>query len=386
MLKVLISLLFIPKRVPTTIIWKQMPKVFSILLIALSIATSACGSPTLSPAETQLPTPRPATTTQTPPVPEPSPSPEESATAEATVIVEQTVAAPSGLHVIYLRDGNLWSWTETSDNVMLTGTGDMSTARLSDDGQLLVFMRGREVWTIRMDGTDSRLLVTQKEKGGALWFAPNGSLLAVSTADHIDVIDLVNATSSTLVTYPAIPNGYYPEIVWAPDSAGFKTVIPASSEKGQAEFLFVLANGTKASLAKLSMVPLSESVPFISPDGGYVIFVEKLGDGKESLYLMDSSGAAKPYGEPAESIRAYGWLPDSKHFAYVWENQKQTPILIGVVTGEPPMEMVEKGYEIMRWLDAERFLTTQDDNLYLGDINGGKSLIAEGVSDFDFGK
>ena len=359
---------------------RQMPKALSITLLTLILATATCASPV------PLPTPQLATATQMPTVPALSPSPVVSVTAEATVKVERTVAAPSGLHVIYLRDGNLWSWTEVSDNVMLTGTGDMSTARLSDDGQLLAFMRGREVWTIRIDGTDARLLVTQKEEVGALWFAPNGSLLAVSTADHIDAIDLANATTDTLVTYPALPNGYYPEIVWAPDSAGFKTIIPASSEKSQAEFLFVLANGTKASLAKFSMVPLSESVPFISPDGGYVIFVERLGDGKESLYLMDSSGAAKPYGEPAERIRAYDWLPDSKHFVYAWENQEQTLIFIGDVTRKPPMEMVFNDYEIIRWLDPERFLATQADNLYLGDINGGKSLIAEGVSDFDFGK
>ena len=69
----------------------------------------------------------------------------------------------------------------------LTDTGDMSIICLSDDGQLLAFMRGREVWTVRMDGQDARLLVTQAEAGGKLWFAPNGALLAVSTSDHIDV-------------------------------------------------------------------------------------------------------------------------------------------------------------------------------------------------------
>lgn len=269
---------------------------------------------------------------------------------------------------------------------MLTGTGDISTVCLSEDAKLLAFMRGREVWTVRMDGTDARLLVTQKEEGGLLWFAPNSLLLAVSTTDYINVIDLENATSSIVVTYPAIPNGHSPEIVWSFDSTGFKTVVPSNAEKSQAEFLFVFTNGKSASLSKFLMVPPSESLLFISPDGGYVIFVAELGDGKESLYLMDSSGAAKPYGEPAESVRAYGWLPDSKHFVYAWENQEQKLNLIGDLMGGLPMEMAIKDYESIRWLDAERFLATQDDNLYLGDINGGESLIAEAVSNFDFGK
>jgi Tol biopolymer transport system component len=317
-------------------------------------------------------------------VPEPIPSVVQSATVEATVVVEPSVFAPPGLRVVYLREGNLWSWTEASDNVMLTGTGDMSTARLSNDGQLLAFIRGREVWTIRMDGTDARLLVTQNEDGGALWFAPNGLWLAVSTADHIDLIDLSNATTSTVVAYDAVPDGFYPEIKWSADSAGFKTVIPPGSEKGQAEFLFVMTDGTKASLAKFSMLPPAESLPFISPDGGYIIYVAKLSDEKESLYLMDSSGAKRPYGKPAGNIRAYGWLPDSKHFVYAQENPVR--LFFGDVMGSPPGETDVAGFEVIRWLDAERFLALEGNRLFLGDLNGDKTFIAEDVTDFDFRK
>ena len=363
----------------------QIPRILLIALLALIIATSACESTSPSTAATQLSAPPLATATQTSREPEPSPSPVESPTTEPVLEAEPTVPVHPGLRVVYLRQGNLWSWTQTENNVMLTGTGDMTRARLSGDGQLLAFMRGREAWTVRMDGTDARLLTTQDDEGGALWFAPDGSLLAVSTADHIDVIDLENGTVSRVATYPAIPNGYYPEVVWSADGSGFKTVIPPNSEKAQAEFLFVFTDGKTASLSQFSMVPPSESSPFISPDGGYVIFVAKLGDGKESLVLMDSSGATRPCGEPAESIRAFGWLPDSKHFVYAWENQEQTLILIGNITREPPEEIVIKDYELIRWLDEDHYLATQDDNLYLGDTNGGEVPIAEDVSDFDFG-
>jgi hypothetical protein len=353
-----------------------MPKTLLIILFTFIIASAACAS--------SVPAPMTTDSTQASPVPEPIPSVVQSATVEATVVVEPSVFAPPGLRVVYLREGNLWSWTEASDNVMLTGTGDMSTARLSNDGQLLAFIRGREVWTIRMDGTAARLLVTQNEEGGALWFAPNGSLLAVSTSDHIDVIDLANATTNTVAAYPAVPEGYYPEIKWSSDSAGFKTVIPARSEKGQAEFLFVMTDGTKASLAKFSMLPPAESLPFISPDGGYVIYAAKLSDDKESLYLMDSSGATRPYGKSAGNIRTYGWLPDSKHFVYAQENPNRS--LLGDVMGSSPVETDVTGLEVMRWLDAEHFLAIEGDELYLGDRNGNKTFIAEDVTDFDFRK
>jgi hypothetical protein len=197
------------------------------------------------------------------------------------------------------------------------------------------------------------------------------------------VIDLSTSGSNTVVTYPAISQGYYPEVVWSPDAFGFKTVIPPQTETGQGELLFVFTDGTLASLAKFPLISATESLPFLSPDGGYIIYVAKMGDGKESLYLMDSSGATKPYAEPADSVRAYGWLPDSKHFVYVKENPART--FLGNVTGLPS-EIVLESYQSIRWVDAEHFLATQAGNLYLGNVNGGKILIDAGVSDFDFEK
>ena len=201
-----------------------------LLLLTLLFAAVACGSATPTPPGALLPASEPAPVIGTSPAPEPDRPPEESSTPEPESRLEQTVSAPTGLRVVYIRDGDLWSWTEVGGKAQLTGTGDMSTARLSDDGQLLAFMRGREVWTVRMDGTDARLLTTQGDEGGALWFAPNGSLLAVSTRDHIDVIDLNTSGSNTVVTYPAISQDYYPEVVWSPDAFGFKTVVPPQAE------------------------------------------------------------------------------------------------------------------------------------------------------------
>ena len=360
-----------------------MSKSFAIFLLTLVIAGMACGGTATSPSGTLFPASEPAPIRETSPALEPDRPAEDGSTAVPESRIQQTISAPTGLRVVYIREGDLWSWTEAGGIVQLTATGDMATARLSDDGQLLAFMRGSEIWTVRMDGTDARLLTTQSDEGCALWFAPNGLLLAVSTRDHIDVIDLGTSNSNTLVTYPAIAQGYYPEVVWSPDAFGLKTVITSQTETGQGELLFVFVDGTVASLAKFMLVPLTESLPLLSPDGGYVIYVVKMGDGKESLYLMDSSGATKPYGEPAESVRALSWMPDSKHFVYSLEVPVRT--FLGDVSGSP-LEIVLESYQTIRWVDAEHFLAIQDSNLYLGDINGGKTLIDVGVSDFDFAR
>lgn len=349
---------------------------YSTLIFALTLllATLACGS------KTPLPTPESASTLDASPMTgQPTAPPEDLATKQAGRTEPREVVP--GFRILYLREGNLWVWTEASGIAQLTNSGDISTIRVSGNGQLLAYMRGRDVWTVQMDGKDARLLGTQPIEGGALWFAPSGSLLAVSTGDHIDVIDLATLSAVTVLTYPVIADDYYPEVVWSPDSSGFKTVIPAPTENGQAEMLFVFTNGTVASLAKFVMSPLSESLPYLSPDGGYLIYVAKLGADQESLYLMDSSGATRPYGEPVASVRAYGWLPDAERFVYGWEEPQRT--LIGSVGGAPAYNEIVFP-QTVRWVASEYYLAVENGDLVLGNLDGARMLIDTSVSGFDF--
>ena len=359
-----------------------MPKLNLFFFPVLLFVAVACGTSVAVPADSQPPTPGPTTDSQPAPTNEPELASTASPEGDPGTGMEDRISTPPGLHVIYLQEGNLWSWTEAGGNVQLTGTGDLSTARLSTDGQFLAFLRGSEVWTVRMDGTDARPLATLPEAGGALWFAPNDLLLGVSTRDRIDVIDLSALATNTVVTYPAIAGNYYPEVVWSPDSAGFKTVIPPQTEAGQAELLFVFPDGTLASLAKFGMLPPVEGAPLISPDGGYVIYGAKTSDGSVSLHLMDSSGATRPYGEPGESVRALGWLPDSKRFVYSLGDPPRS--FIGKVDG-PPSYNETFFPRTTRWVDSQHFLAVQDGDLFLGDLNGRSTSIDIGVSDFDYG-
>jgi len=352
-----------------------MKKAFLIFSLTLILGTLSCGT-----------TPHPSGSENAPvneatQVPEPGPVSTPDSEGVSGPETQGTVSVPPGLRVIYIKDGNLWSWTEAGGNAQLTNTGDMSTARVSFDGQLLAFMRGREVWTVGMDGMNVRLLATQANEGGALWFSPDGSMLAVSTTDHINVINLETATSVTVTTYPALQSGYYPEVVWSPDALGFKTVIPPQAESGQAEMFFVFTNGTVASLAKFTMSSLSESLPYLSPDGGYLIYAANLDGSQKSLYLMDSSGATRPYGETASHVRAHGWLPDSKHFVFgLGEPQR---VFVGGVDS-PPISNDARFPPIIYWVDNEHYLSIENDNLILGDFNGAQTLIDSQVSDFDF--
>ncbi|MGD8406385.1 MAG: hypothetical protein PVJ21_22200, partial [Anaerolineales bacterium] len=101
-----------------------------VLILIVLLGIPACSTPT------SLSTPDPALVT-----PEDTPS-EPNPIAQATMPVtsetpsEKPFYLPLSMRVVYVRDGNVWSWTEADDSVQLTGTGDISTARLSDDGQL----------------------------------------------------------------------------------------------------------------------------------------------------------------------------------------------------------------------------------------------------------
>jgi Tol biopolymer transport system component len=348
---------------------------FLIIFLMLLLGALACGTATLqSPPKPVNVSPPSATLTNEIIVTESSPP-------TSTTESQLDASMLPGLRVFYIREGNLWVWTEAGSNTRLAGTGNMSTVQVSPDGKLLASIRGREVWTVRMDGTDARMVKTLDDEGATLWFAPNGSLLAVSTQDHIDVIDLSASSISTVVTYPAVPFNFHPQVIWMPDSSGFKTVIPAPVDNGQAELLFVFTNGTVASLAKFVMAPLSESLPFISPDGGYLIYVSNVDEGKKSLFLMDSSGATKPYGDPGEDIRTFGWLPDSKHFVYA--NFGMQKIYQGNIEGELE-EIAITPVPVTRWVDANHYLMIDDGNLILSDMSGGRTQIDSNVQDFDF--
>ena len=346
--------------------------IFSMTFLLLALA---CGEGTALPASPEL-----ATISETVPALEPTATPQESiATEEQDDETEQAPVVATGLRIAYIREGNLWLWRGSSAQQM-TDIGDLSTVRFSTDGQMLAFQRGTDIWIARSDGTEARQLFSGVNETNRLWFAPNGTLLAVASNDHIDVVELSTGNVTTALTFPAIIEGYIPEVVWTPDALGFKTVIPPQKEGGQAEFFFVFTTGTAASLAKFVMVPPMESAPFLSPDGGYLIYVAKK-DGQESLYLMDSSGATKPYGEAAETVRAYGWLPDSKRFAYQAGNPALT--FLGEVSGQPTEISLEE-YESLRWVDTEHFLGLKDDSLYLGLTNGEWVSVDAGVTDFDF--
>lgn len=299
----------------------------------------------------------------------------------ATSLPALPAPSAAGLSVAYLSVGNLWMW-EASGARQMTFDGRVVAATLTKDGGQLAFIRGGEVWMMHADGSNERMLSMLPGGGGGLFFAPNGLLLAVSMPDHIEVIDVNTGISTNVLAYPSVP-GFIPQIVWAMDSYGFKTIIPTSVEGGPAQLHYVFPDGTVANLGSLDLAPLNESLPLLSPDSGYVIYTGKLGGDQRSLYLMDSSGATRPYGEAAARVCALGWQPDSKHFVYFSEGLQAGDYFTGSVDGQPLAGAPFDPF-LGRWVDAQRYFLLENGDLYLCDLGGGRLFLAETVDNYSF--
>lgn len=135
-----------------------MKKYFALLILIL--AGLACSLPfSGAPTETAPPTPDVATLVAA----------NLTAAAVGTVPPAAPVAtdtpspepAPVNLSVVYARGGNLTLWRESGAPVNLTSSGQDDSPVLSDDGQVIAFLRNKELYAIRADGSGERLLVSQ---------------------------------------------------------------------------------------------------------------------------------------------------------------------------------------------------------------------------------
>ena len=420
-----------------------MPRVSLISLafsLALLVACSTGAPPALSP---QIENPSALPTTGMP-APEPS---EAGPAVSAPTPGDAPAPEVYGLRVAYLKAGDLWVWDEGGAARQLTTGQSLSDLRVSPDGLRIAFTRGRELWAIQSDGGGERLLVPQSYldalkatpdetiwvdsfgwfpgretvyfstwtesgeyplprydlhlvefnnpapyawlaagQGGRLAFAPDGLKLTLSSHTSIDVLDLAAGTRLTVHSFPEIANyetGYLPQVIWSPDSSGFKTVVPPDAEDGvnlgPAQFLFIFPNGTVARLASFDLVPLYETLPAISPDGTYVIYAARSGGGS-ALYLMDSSGATRAYSEEDQQVRMYGWAPDARHFVYGLGNPAR--IFLGSV-GSPAVDFPGTSPESVQWVDAAQFAALEDGSLVIRWLDGARVQLDTQVSRFE---
>ncbi|MBU4225364.1 MAG: hypothetical protein KKC71_06040, partial [Chloroflexi bacterium] len=91
---------------------------------------------------------------------------------------------PQVLRVAYVKDNNAWIWTEGVGVMPLTASGGIQDARISDDGQVVAYVRESipfrpEIRAINSDGSGERILVSSADflatYSGSPGDAPSGT-------------------------------------------------------------------------------------------------------------------------------------------------------------------------------------------------------------------
>jgi Tol biopolymer transport system component len=113
-----------------------------------------------TPSVTDTVTPR-----ETPMGPTSEATVEQTQTARPTLTPTQASTAtpePGPLHasVAYVKEDNVWLWTSDQEPMPLTDNRGVTDVKISDDGQVVAFARGNELWMVRSDGTDERVLIS----------------------------------------------------------------------------------------------------------------------------------------------------------------------------------------------------------------------------------
>jgi hypothetical protein len=167
---------YLLKRLEDTGRMMMKQKGFLFILFLLTLL-AACSPPSATPTETLAPTDTPTETqtqptatkvkpTATPTLPTPTRKP------TFTPTVTETLPPPRDppLAVAYIKDRDVYLWTEGVGSTRLTTVGDARWLTLSDDGRRVAFTRDiglyydlGELWAINSDGSELRLLVNLDE-------------------------------------------------------------------------------------------------------------------------------------------------------------------------------------------------------------------------------
>ncbi len=367
--------------------------VVAVFLLLAACATDAPASfPTTSPTATVSPSPMPTAVPATIPTPTPK---------------------PTVLRVAYFGGGHIMLWTEGKGARQLADAQNVGQVRISDDGQMIAYLdrnsRGiYEISSINADGTSQRVLAGQDYlrnirsterivsldfapashtlyfvtdqydlhrinadsgkptavfgagQGGAVNFSPDGRWV---TLYHPRELLLARSDGSAArVVYEWLPDDGIgtmgPEIIWSPDSAGFRMVAPTFPQ-GSPNSMTVWYFPVNGNPVK----QMSYTGPHganLSPDGRAVVYLYHQHDPVD-VHIVTADGKDTTFGSYASqsyvNLNFIGWAPDSKHFLLNLGNDGRlvAPYLCAV--GEQPAKLTDTDDALpVVWVDAQRVL------------------------------
>jgi hypothetical protein len=215
-------------------------------------------------------------------------------------------------------------------------------------------------------------------EGGNFVVSPDGTMVAVQSTGHIDVIGIDGrAIRSNLVTYsPTTPHELVPDMFWTEDSTELLVTLPIDpvyqytraqctrDVAARSVWRYPIEGGAGVQML-LDPPPIGESnrasryfVDFdVSPDGNWILYEYDHNLGCEvedetvspGRYLGNlREGTAQLYAQRTSPV----WSPDSTHFVYEVEGQG---LFLGSVD-EPPVLLDVSRWYLLGWTNPTHFV------------------------------
>ena len=242
------------------------------LLLLAGLFLSACtprDEVTIAPSATSAPAATPSD------APTAAPTPAVKATHDPATVILESAAIGRAAVVTYVQDGNLLVWDEaTGSSQTIVDTGDVIRVELSDDGQLVAFLRRSVIGDL-----DSQWL-----EQSALWAVDrNGeNLRELVPADELRTLLHAAETDSTNIPQLACVPGTHRLLF-----SGWTYFVQAEGESHAVPEGLYLADADE--LTHTTLVPAGTSLRFVpSPNGAYIALMSA-----SSLSFVNADGSSQ---------------------------------------------------------------------------------------------
>jgi hypothetical protein len=325
------------------------------------------------------------------------------------------VLSGDGLVVAFLRAGELWAVdSDGTDERQLVGAAYLAglvtapdTAEVNDvvwytDSHTIYFntlvVAGIAGYRIpvfdlhRIDadaGAGSLVSLAKADGGGKPYVAPDGSRLALAQSDQILFMAPDGSSFTPALTFDFISTysewAYVPELVWLADSSAVRLVVPAHQPLEDptevSTFWHVPHAAPPSILTTFLAAPVFMSFPYVSPDGGTVLYAAQTPAGLD-LHTIRSDGTDTYFGSYLLSdLNLLGWTPDSVHFMISVVPAQARILAVGVddPLGDSPSVLK------IKWLDMIRYFYLNAGELRRADLGAPSSPIDSVVTEYDPG-
>jgi hypothetical protein len=209
-----------------------------------------------------------------------------------TPVPANSYPAPAGLRIAFVGEDQLWLWSaESKEPLALTSTDRTNgQVRISDDGAIVAFLRGNDLWAVNSDGSQERKLLSMEDldgvepadeglgvnrlewipgthtlafntrlnqayglvlsddlhlldvdtlertillpagEGGEFYYSPDGSRIAIVTPGEISLVDAQGEQREQVLTYTPVNTGseyrFYAQPFWSSDGSALRVAIP----------------------------------------------------------------------------------------------------------------------------------------------------------------